>query len=247
MQLYLLRHAQSESNARWDSNPGEQFHYSDPGLTELGRNQAAAIAEHLALSNPTSPVNQYNSDNRKGFDLTHIYTSLMLRAIQTADTIAEKLDMPLYGRTDLHEWGGVYEWDVEKNENIGLPGQNRAFFTEHFPRLVLPDDFNDAGWWSRPHEPSADIPARARRVFNFLRARHGLTDDRVLLVSHGGFLNYFLGRLLNLTPKQSQQNLDKHQWFVTYNTGLARIDFGNEFTGLVYLNRIKHLRDEWIT
>lgn len=247
MQLYLLRHAQSESNARWDTNPGESFHYSDPGLTALGRQQAVAVAEHLAHCHPDSPANSFDPGNRKGFGLTHIYTSLMSRAVQTAYAVAEKLDLPLYGRTDLHEWGGVYEWDVEKDEHIGLPGRDRAFFTEHFPRLILPDDFNDAGWWNRPHEPRADVPSRARRVLRFLRTRHGNEEDRVLVVTHGGFLNFFFGQVLHITPKQSQKNLENNTWLVINNTGLSRIALGKEFTGLVYLNRLKHLPDELIT
>ena len=247
MQLYLLRHAQSENNARWEANPGEPFRYSDIPLTELGRQQARAVAEHFAQSNLDSPVNQYNADNRKGFDLTHIYTSLMCRAAETAHIIAEQLDMALYGRTDLHEWGGVYEWDVENDEKIGMPGPDRAFFTEHFPRLVLPDDFDNAGWWNRPHEPHADVPARVRRVLKFLRTKHGKTDDRVLVVTHGGFLNFFLGNFLGLTPKRALKNLDKNQWFVTNNAGLARIDMSQDFAGLVYLNRSTHLPDALIT
>lgn len=248
MQLYLLRHAQSENNANWDANPGASYRYSDIPLTETGRRQALAAAEHFAQSNPDARVNVFNSDNRKGFGFTHIYTSLMLRATETAHIIADRLDMPIYGRTDLHEWGGVYEVEIESGIRTGLLGPDPAFYAEHYPRLVLPDDFHPTGWWNnRPYEPQTEVPARSRRVLKFLRKKHGHTDDRVLVVTHGGFINIFLDHLLGVTPKRGLKNLENEQWFVTNNTGLARIDFDRNFVGLIYLNRIKHLPDELIT
>ncbi|NUM48918.1 MAG: histidine phosphatase family protein [Anaerolineales bacterium] len=247
MQLYLLRHAQSVNNAQWDASPGFQYRYSDIPLTDLGRQQARATAEYLAQTRPASPVNVYNTDNRKGFGFTHIYCSLMLRATETAHLIAERLDMPIYGRTDLHEWGGVYEVEPESGTRTGLPGPDAAYFAEHFPRVILPADFNPAGWWNRPHEPQTDVPARARRVLKFIRKQHLGTDDRVLIVTHGGFINLFLDTLLGVTPKRAIKNLANEQWFVTNNTALARIDMGENFTGLIYLNRTVHLSDDLLT
>jgi 2,3-bisphosphoglycerate-dependent phosphoglycerate mutase len=248
MQLYLLRHAQSQNNANWDANPGQPYRYSDIPLTDLGRQQARAAAEHLAQANPASPVSPFNPDNRKGFGITHIYCSLMLRATETAHLIADRLDLPIYGRTDLHEWGGVYEWDVDNDQRLGLPGPNRAYYAEHYPRVILPADFHPEGWWNnRPHEPHTEVPARARRVLKFIRQRHLKTDDRVLLVTHGGFINLFLDTLLGVTPQRAIKNLSNEQWFVTHNTGLARIDMGENFTGLLYLNRTVHLPDELLS
>ncbi|GAB4581506.1 MAG: histidine phosphatase family protein [Anaerolineales bacterium] len=247
MQLYLLRHAQSENNARWEADPSEIHRYSDIPLTPLGREQARLTAEHLAHSNPTSPVNKYNSDNRRGFGITHIYSSLMIRAAETAHIIAERLNLPVYGRTDLHEWGGVYETDEKDEVKTGLPGPDRAYFAQHFPRLILPGDFNEAGWWNRPHELHAAVPARVRRVLKFIRTRHLQTDDRVLIVTHGGFLNMFIGSFLGLTPRRILKNLETNHWLVTNNTALARIDMTPEFAGIIYLNRSIHLPDAYIT
>ena len=247
MQLYLLRHAQSVNNARWETDPGEIHRYSDIPLTDLGREQARFTAEHLAHANPDSRVNKFNGDNRRGFEITHIYASLMLRAAETAHIIAARLDMPVYGRTDLHEWGGVYETDEKDEVKTGLPGPDRGYFAEHFPRLILPADFNEAGWWNRPYEPHAEVPARVRRVLKFIRKQHLHTDDRVLIVAHGGFINMFLGYFLGLTPKRSLKNLENNHWFVTNNTALARLDMSPEFNGLIYLNRSTHLPDHLIT
>lgn len=248
MQLYLLRHAQSENNARWEANPHEVHRYSDIPLTDLGREQARLTAEHLAQTNPNSRVNKFNGDNRRGFGITHIYTSLMLRAVETAHIIAERLDMPVYGRTDLHEWGGVYETDERDEIRTGLPGSDRAFLAARFPRLIFPSDFVETGWWNnRPHEEHTEVPARARRALRFLRNTHLHTDDRVLIVAHGGFINMFLGNFLGVSSRRSVKNLENNQWFVTNNTALARIDMTPEFAGLIYLNRSTHLPDELIT
>lgn len=247
MQLYLLRHAQSVNNANWDAAPGSKFRFSDIPLTDLGREQAHAAAEHFAQTNPDSPVNAYNSDNRRGFGFTHIYCSLMRRATETAHIIAERLGLPIYGRTDMHEWGGVYEVDLETGDRTGLPGPDRAYYAEHFPRVILPDDFNEAGWWNRPHEPQPEVPARARRVLKFLRKKHLGTKDRVLVVTHGGFTNLFLDVLIGVSAKRALKNLANEQWFVNHNTGLTRIDMGENYTGLIYLNRSTHLPDHLIT
>ncbi len=247
MQLYLLRHAQSESNARWDRNPGETFHYPDPDLTNLGHTQAEAVAAALAKRNEEIIEKKHDPWNHRGFDITHIYTSLMIRAVETANHIGKQLDLPVQGRTDLHEWGGIYKLNDETGENTGIPGNNRAFFEANYPRIVLPDDFNDDGWWDRPYETPEDVPARADRVVDWLISIHAATSDRVLVVSHGGFLNHLIGRLLNLTAEQTQRNLDQRIWLVLNNTGMTRVDILPDSRWLVYHNRIDHLSPEKIT
>ena len=247
MQLYFLRHAQSESNARWEERPGEVFHYPDPGLTKTGKRQAKAAAHALAKQASKPRVHPHDPGNRNGYGITHIYSSLMLRAVQTADQVAKTLDLPIQGRTDLHEWGGIYELDVEKDERLGLPGKDRGFFEKNFPRVNLPDDFKDGGWWDRPHEPRSDVPDRAGRLYDALMGQHRNTQDRVLVVSHGGFLNFLLGAVVNLTADQAQANLDANFWFVMNNTGITRVDVGPMFCGIVYHNRIDHLPNKLIT
>jgi 2,3-bisphosphoglycerate-dependent phosphoglycerate mutase len=247
MQLYLLRHGESESNARWQADPDSFFHDPDPGLTPTGRSQAEAAARFLTRSNPDGPDHPHDPGNRKGFGITHIYTSLMRRAVETAAVIGEAVGVPVQGRTDLHEWGGIYSLDAESEERQGLPGSDRAFFETGYPGLQLPSDFKEAGWWDRPHEPRTEVPARARRVFDHLMGEHRNGSDRVLVVSHGGFLNFLLAAVVNLTAAQAQANLDANFWFVLNNTGLTRVDIGPVFCGIVYHNRIKHLADDLVT
>jgi 2,3-bisphosphoglycerate-dependent phosphoglycerate mutase len=247
MQLYLLRHAQSESNARWEDDPETYGHDPDPGLTQTGRLQAEAAARFLASSNPASTGNPHDPGNRKGFGITHIYSSLMRRGVETSTVIGQAIGVPVHGRTDLHEWGGIYSLDAATGQRDGLPGSDRTFFEKGFPGLVLPPDFRDAGWWGRPHEPRTDVPARAKKVFENLLGQHRNGADRVLVVSHGGFLNFLLAAIINLTAEQAQANLDANFWFVFNNTGLTRVDIGPLFCGIVYHNRIEHLTDDLVT
>jgi 2,3-bisphosphoglycerate-dependent phosphoglycerate mutase len=173
------------------------------------------------------------------FDLTHLYTSLMSRAVMTGAAMAEALGLPLVAWEDLHETGGIYVEDEQTGQPIGQPGKHRAYFQEHYPRLILPDSLNEAGWWNRPFEEREQRLARAQRFLRDLLERHGQTDDRVAVVSHGAFYNYFLSALLDWPRKDGC-------WFMLNNAAITRIDFEDRVT-LVYLNRFEHLPREWVT
>jgi len=236
MQLYFIRHGQSENNELWMSTGSHEGRSEDPGLTEVGRRQAEFLAQFL--SQPASASSDFQ--NVAGFGITHLYTSLMVRAVATGTIIANALDSPLVAWEDLHEWGGIYLRDEQTDERVGLPGRNRAYFETHYPDLVLPDYLGEDGWWNRPfEEPEPRLP-RAKRVLHDLLERHGGTDDRVAVVSHGGFYNYLLAVILNLPEREDH-------WFALNNAGLSRIDFDEEEIRLIYLNRVDFLPKELIT
>jgi 2,3-bisphosphoglycerate-dependent phosphoglycerate mutase len=235
MQLYFIRHGQSENNALWMRTGSHEGRNEDPGLTEAGRQQAELLAQFL--SQPASASSDFQ--NVVGFGITHLYTSLMVRAVATGTIIARVLDLPLVAWEDLHEWGGIYLKDEQTDERTGLPGRNRAYFERHYPDLVLPDSLGEAGWWNRPfEEPELRFP-RAKRVLHDLLERHG-GNDRVAVISHGGFYNYLLAAILNLPERESY-------WFALNNAGLNRIDFDEEEIRLIYLNRVDFLPKELIT
>jgi len=236
MQLYFIRHGQSENNALWMSTNSHEGRNEDPGLTEVGRRQAEFLAQFL--SQPASASSDLQ--NVAGFGITHLYTSLMVRSVATGTIIANALDLPLVAWEDLHEWGGIYLRDEQTDERTGLPGRNRAYFEQHFPDLALPDSLGEEGWWNRPfEEPELRLP-RAKRALHDLLDRHGHTDDRVAVVSHGGFYNYLLAVILNLPEREDH-------WFALNNAGLSRIDFDEEEIRLIYLNRVDFLPKELIT
>lgn len=243
MQLYFIRHGESENNARWTRTGSSVGRSEDAELTDIGRQQAQALAQYLA--------------DEDDFDLTHLYCSLMVRAVATGTAIAEVLDVPLVAWTDLHEEGGIYLKDEASGERLGQPGKTRTYFERTYPDLVLPDSLGEDGWWNRPFEEHEARPARARRVLKELLARHGGTTDRVALVSHGGFYNQFLGALLGFTPRE-------RIWFTLNNTAVTRIDFRRveedvdvadaenpagprDLVRVVYTNRVDFLPEELVT
>jgi hypothetical protein len=143
MQLYFIRHGQSENNALWMSTGSHIGRSEDPGLTEVGRQQSELLAQFLSQADST-PQQLADFQNVAGFGITHLYTSLMIRAVATGTIIAKALDLPLVAWEDLHEYGGIYLRDEQTDERIGLPGRNALI-----SRRIIPTSFCPA-LWARP-------------------------------------------------------------------------------------------------
>ena len=245
MQLYYIRHGQSNNNALASQTQSNRGRHQDPELTETGEQQA----QHLAafLSRPLTPIETANGDrqNVNGFGLTHIYSSLMVRAVATATAIGEALGLPVQGMEDLHEEWGIYLRDPETGERVGLPGKGRAYFEECYPNFVIPEDMNNSGWWNRPAEPVEARRPRAQRIVAEILERHGGTDDRVALVSHGGTYQHFMSIVLSLPPGEDN-GLVPGLRFSLNNTGITRIDWTDR-TRIAYANRLDHLPRHLVT
>lgn len=238
MQLYYIRHAESENNRLWTETGSGDGRSPDPRLTALGRQQARRLAEFVRDAGDGAPQDQFDLQNVQGFGFTHLYCSLMVRSVETGLPLARALDLPLRGWEDIHESGGIFV--KEDDEFIGQPGKSRAYFEERYPELVLPEDVNADGWWNRPFETREARRARARRVHDELLERHGGTEDRVVFISHAGFYNHLLRAILGLPDP------DDH-WFFKNNGAITRIDFLPDATNVVYTNRLDYLPPDMIT
>ena len=239
MQFYFIRHGQSENNRLWALTGSSKGRNEDPDLTGLGWRQAEQLARFLAQPGLDRGERQWDAQNVGGFDLTHLYSSLMVRAVCTATVVAQTLGLPLVAWPDAHEVGGIHVRDAETDERRGLAGRGRSFFEEHHPHLILPESLDDGGWWNRPYETREERPERARRFVAELLARHG-DQDRVAVISHGGFYNYVLDQVFDMGARTDR-------WFVLNNTGITRIDFDEERAWLNYANRVDFLPQEMIT
>jgi 2,3-bisphosphoglycerate-dependent phosphoglycerate mutase len=230
MQLYFIRHAQSTNNALWlkPEADSETRRNPDPELTATGRQQTGNLAQFLRQGSPGG--GQSTAEDGEGFGITHIYTSLMVRAVETAAEVAAELSLPLKAWPDLHEYGGIYEMDPDTQERVGKPGPGRAFFEGRYPDLQLPSSLNEQGWWNRPFESPEEAARRAARVLKIIRVRHSLDDDRVAFVSHGGFFKIFLCELLGTPWLQAG-------WISMANTAITRIDFHSDWFDVAYVNR----------
>ena len=244
MQLYMIRHAQSENNELWARTGSSNGRSPDPLLTEIGEQQARHLGQHIARNwekaNPNSDLH-----NRQGFNFTHLYCSLMVRAIATGSAISTKVNIPLVAWEIIHEFGGIFERNEETNERLGLPGPNRDYFERYYPHLILPETLGQAGWWERPYEPGEQAMQRAQLFLEMLQQRHS-REDRVAIVTHGGFIVAVLRNLFGFATLDSSENANRI-WLHAHNTSITRLDFSEKQVDLIYLNRLDHLPDKLIT
>jgi broad specificity phosphatase PhoE len=150
MRLILIRHGETDHNA-----DGMVQGRADIPLNDLGRRQAAALADSLRHT----PVRA-------------VYTSPLKRARETAAIVAAALDLPVTVEPDL------IEMDVGRLE--GLSG---AQMRERFPEFLAvwagpegPDIPMPGG------ESLRQVQTRAWAVVERLREHHG--DETVVAASH---------------------------------------------------------------
>jgi 2,3-bisphosphoglycerate-dependent phosphoglycerate mutase len=247
MQFYFIRHAESANNALWARTGSSQGRQADPPLSDIGRQQAQLLAHFLAQRDPEAPADETDRHNRRGFDLTHLYCSLMERSVATGTAVAQAIDLPLVAWPDIHERGGLYLDDAETGEPAGQAGANRAYFMEQYAHLILPETVGEAGWWNRPFEPHDQAQARAHRFLYDLLARHGGSDDRVAIISHGGFFRDLLHLLLDSSPLTPHLPEPLRIRFAVNNCSITRLDFTADTMRLIYLNRVDFLPGELMT
>ena len=240
MQFYFIRHAQSLNNHLYAQTGSWEGRSEDPELTELGWQQVEYLAEFLSEPGHPSAPQGWDTQNVSGFRLTHLYCSLMVRAIATGTVLAQALDLPLVAWIDAHETGGIHHKDPQTGEPTGQPGWNRAYFETRYPHLILPESLGDEGWWNRPFETREQRPERARRFLADLLDRHGETDEQVAVISHGGFYNYVLRALLGMDESQNR-------WFSLNNCAVTRVAFEEETILVHYMNRLDFMPRELIT
>ena len=235
MELYLIRHGQSLNNAM----PDDQLRVPDAPLTDLGREQAQRLGEYLSDGrnrdpwyNPSTGYSQF--EHEASWGITHLYVSPMARALQTCQPVAAALGLRPEIWLETHEHGGVYQ---QRPDGVtGFPGRTRAEILAEFADYHLPDAITDAGWWNpeRGHEAMHEAIARAVQVAAELRRRAG-SDERILLITHGTFVDTLIKALFAQLPSRSL-------FYLHYNTGITRIDFVERDRLLVrYLNRTAHL------
>jgi broad specificity phosphatase PhoE len=243
MELYIIRHAQSTNNALTDIRD----RVMDPALTELGHRQAGAIATHLAKGiNPEMSVGLTEEDTsvqrRQGYGLTRLYCSAMLRSLQTVQPIGEALGLNPEIYVDIHEHGGIY-LDQDGGDRVGYPGKSRSEILTEFPNYLLPPEITENGWWNRDFEDWPACQGRAIRIAGQLRelARQSGSEQRIGMVSHGGFISALLKALIDTAPGPGF-------FFHHFNTSLTRVDFRPDGRlDIRYLNRIPHLSPELVS
>ena len=161
MKLYFVRHGESTANLlREFSNSG----FKHP-LTEKGVAQAHQLQEDL-----------------RGVQIAQIYASPVMRAVQTAQILAENLHAPLQITEALREWSvGIYEgttdplgWDLH--------------------RQVQEDWFLRGKYDSKMPggESFYEIQKRFVPFIEKITQDRQKTDQNMILVAHGGLYTAML-------------------------------------------------------
>lgn len=246
MELYLIRHAQSQNN--YHDMMGEyKKRVEDPALSEMGLKQADALGRHVCEGiNPDwAAEGKYFRDpaslQKRGYEFTQLYCSPMRRTLQTARPIAEATGLQPKLWVALHEHGGIYLEHDDERGTVGYPGMNRDQIAAEFPNYELTDDITEHGWWTGANEHISEAAARAIKVARQLRqlAEEG-PNEKIAVVSHGTFISLIVKALAN-------QLLSDDLWFLSYNTGITRLDFVDGRIRFWYFNRVDHLPLELMT
>lgn len=203
VRFLLIRHGQSTNNLLYAEGRGPLSRDPDPGLTPLGERQAEQLARFAA-------------EGGLSWLPSTIYSSLMLRAVQTAVPLARALGRPVIGHPTVHECGGPYEDIAGDGHRTPHPGSPRSVVAAVADPggvpLELPDAIGEWGWYAGPYETSAAICARAADVVAGLRARHD-DDDVIAVVTHGCFINFLLRTLLGIDAMTG--------WFAIHNASVT--------------------------
>ena len=156
MICYLVRHGKDDGTVRggWSQQP----------LTNEGKAQADELASFV-----------------QGSDLAikHIYSSDLLRAIQTAQSVADKLHLPIIQMPEFREVN-----------NGDLAGMDNELASKMYPGLY----WNTLGWEQR--YPGGESPRefyeRISTAWDAFQKMALNRNENVLLVTHGGVINVVL-------------------------------------------------------
>jgi broad specificity phosphatase PhoE len=155
MKLIFVRHGESEANLlRVFSNRGLKH-----PLTANGVLQAQTLAHSLS-----------------GWQVARIYTSPILRAVQTAQILSASLDAPLQTTPALYEWSaGIYEGTTDPAGWDWHARVQEDWFIRHRYDSKMPggESFNE-------------IQARFTPFINGLLEDERLANQNIFLVAHGG-------------------------------------------------------------
>lgn len=164
MKLVLVRHGVTLGNAE-----GRLQGHADYSLSEKGRSQARSLR------------NRFKAED---FRPTHIYTSPLLRAAETASIVGSLWPI------------AIEPWDDLKEQNGGVfGGLTWDEIAAQFPKLYpAPGELID--WESVDGAESDSLASgRAARVIHAVITGH-TNDDTVLIFAHGGIIQHMVAWLL---------------------------------------------------
>ncbi len=193
MNIYFVRHGST------DGNESGQFQLPTIELSQKGKKQAELIAKRFE----NIPV-----------DL--IFTSPMTRALQTAQTIAERT-----GHIVIED--PVFE---EIKRPSAVRGRSKSDPDVKAIMKTIKDTFTDSNNRHSDEEDYFQITDRAKKIMGLLSKRE---EQNILVVTHGEILKMFLALVIfgdKLTPDIFDE---VKRTFVPHNTGITHIQYDHSF------------------
>jgi 2,3-bisphosphoglycerate-dependent phosphoglycerate mutase len=211
VQLYLIRHGQSENNAR-----PEHLRVEDAELTELGHQQAQHLAHWI---------------DTVGLD--RLFCSPFRRTLQTSWPLCQQAGLEVEVMVQLHEIGGCVAGPGE-GELVGRPGITGEQLRSEFPGYLVPDSIDDDGWWkSQPHETDGQMHSRAEKILASTIDQFADGDLKVGYVMHADITAHLLSAVAKVTSDSVGR--------VLYNTGITRLAINADSLVMDIHNSISHL------
>ncbi|WP_181817879.1 histidine phosphatase family protein, partial [Fischerella thermalis] len=154
--IWIARHANRLDfvNPDWFLTAERRY---DPPLSEDGFIQAKQLANRL-----------------KREKIAHIFASPFLRTVQTANAVAEVLDLPIKLETGLSEWLNP-AWMTEEPQRLST-----SALSELFPRIDISYTPRIAAKYP---ETQQQVRARSGQTARCLAMEY--SPDNILLVGHG--------------------------------------------------------------
>jgi 2,3-bisphosphoglycerate-dependent phosphoglycerate mutase len=191
----------------------------DPGLTDLGHQQACLLAGGISR-----------------FPITQLFCSPFRRSLDTTRPVAEKLNLLPRIQSDIYEQGGCYSGH-EPGKLRGVPGMNRAELEAGYPGWEVSESIGPLGWnHGRDYETEQQVQHRAARVASQLTDRWmpEFPGAMAALVIHADFKRILLLALLG-TDRWTDH------WQPIYNTAISHLQrVGNQWQ-MVEWNSVLHL------
>lgn len=201
--LYLIRHGQSAGNAE-----GRFGGHSATPLSDLGREQARLTAQALAREN-----------------ISAIYASDLLRTMQTAEPLAELLNIPVVATPAFRERHvGVLEGLTFDESKEAHPRDYYALVNRNIHHVIT----NGESYRHLLRRATGELR-------NILRTHQG---EKIAVYSHTGVICFLTLNLIGAINRYTKQT----PWLVTSNCGINRFEIrGRNNVRVMAMNDLRHL------
>ncbi len=227
MQLYLVRHAESENNAR-----PPYLRVEDPAITAIGRLQSQHLADWIAT-----------------LSIDHLITSPFLRTLQTTRYITDKTGGSVSVWHDAFEFGGCFRGHGPDATDGGI-GLGRSDVIRNVvaaaDRCTIDPTIEESGWWGgKTKETAAESNERTVRLIERFARTFGDSGETVVAVIHADLKRAMMSQMLRSTA--DPMNFGPLNIGPLRNVGISKLDFDGSRWKLDWFNSVTHLPSKLIT